>query len=99
MAHPISRSAFAHLCQRSLADTRKTDGLFVGADPSCRRGKTASSLSQRQNLPAIYDIRLAAEAGGLISYGANSLDTQRWAGVYAGEIPANLIARADEVIQ
>ena len=37
-------------------------------------------------VPAIYTIRDYAEAGGLISYGADVIDAVRQQGVYAGQI-------------
>src|SRR5262249_41533291 len=40
----------------------------------------------RVGLPAIYHFREFAEAGGLISYGANFKSAFRLAGVYAGRI-------------
>jgi putative ABC transport system substrate-binding protein len=43
-------------------------------------------LSARYLVPAIYTIRDYAEAGGLISYGADVIDAVRQQGVYAGQI-------------
>ena len=43
-------------------------------------------LSARHQVPAIYPTRDYAEAGGLISYGADVIDAVRQQGVYAGQI-------------
>jgi putative tryptophan/tyrosine transport system substrate-binding protein len=66
---------------------QRADALFVGADPflSSRQDQIVE-LARRNAVPAIYDLRQATAAGGLISYAASSLDTQRLAGVYAGRI-------------
>jgi putative ABC transport system substrate-binding protein len=40
----------------------------------------------RQSLPAIYQYREFAKAGGLISYGTSLTDSYRQTGVYAGRI-------------
>jgi putative ABC transport system substrate-binding protein len=66
---------------------QRADALFVGADPflSSRQDQIVE-LARRNGVPAIYDLRQATAAGGLISYAASSLDTQRLAGVYAGRI-------------
>ena len=40
----------------------------------------------RHAIPAIYEARQFAEAGGLMSYGANSPDMYRQIGTYAGRI-------------
>src|SRR6185312_8869022 len=43
-------------------------------------------LAARHRIPAIYDSRDFAEAGGLIIYGSNLGDTWRQAGRYVGRI-------------
>ncbi len=63
------------------------DALVVTQDPflNSRREKIIS-LAQRYSLPAIYSIREAVAAGGLISYGTHFADGFRQAGVYAGKL-------------
>jgi putative ABC transport system substrate-binding protein len=75
---------------------QKLNALLVGSDPYFfgERGKIVT-LAARYNLPAMYEWREFAEAGGLASYGTNLLDNYRMAGVYVGRIlkgekPANL---------
>jgi putative ABC transport system substrate-binding protein len=47
--------------------------------------RLAASIAQ-QGVPAIYQYREYAAAGGLISYGASLADSYRQAGVYAGRV-------------
>ena len=52
-------------------------------------------LAKRYKIPAIFDRRKFAEAGGLMSYGGSVTDVYRLAGIYVGRIvkgekPANL---------
>jgi putative ABC transport system substrate-binding protein len=75
---------------------QQVNALLVGSDPYFfgERGKIVT-LAARYNLPAMYEWREFAEAGGLASYGTNLLDNYRMAGVYVGRIlkgekPANL---------
>jgi putative ABC transport system substrate-binding protein len=70
--------------------------LFVLSDPLfLSRRERMVELAARHSLPAIYDRRELAAAGGLASYGANFTDAHRLVGVYVGRIlkgenPANL---------
>jgi len=75
---------------------QQVNALLVGSDPYFfgQRGKIVA-LAARYTLPAIYEWREFAQAGGLASYGTNLLDDYRMAGVYVGRIlkgekPANL---------
>jgi putative ABC transport system substrate-binding protein len=43
-------------------------------------------LAKRYAVPAIFDSRLQVAAGGLVSYGASSIETYRQGGIYAGRI-------------
>jgi putative ABC transport system substrate-binding protein len=44
------------------------------------------ALAARYHLPAIYEWREFAQAGGLASYGTNNLDDYRLAGIYVGRV-------------
>jgi putative ABC transport system substrate-binding protein len=63
------------------------DALLVSADPffNSRRDQLVS-LASRHAVPAIYQWREFALAGGLISYGSSLTDTHRHAGAYVGRI-------------
>ena len=65
----------------------RPDAIFVGLDVFfiSRRAQLVN-LASRHALPATYHLREFAEAGGLMSYGTNIVDTFRQAGVYAGRI-------------
>ena len=65
----------------------RPDALFVANTPFLNaRAVQLAQLATFHRLPAIYGLREFAEAGGLISYGANIGDAFRQAGVYTGRI-------------
>jgi len=117
----------------AIAMQLRVGAMLVGADPflNSQRDKIIS-LAARNAIPAIYEQREHALAGGLISYGTNLSEGYRQAGVYAGrilkgekprdlpvvqatkfefvinlktaktlgiEVPPNLSAQADEIIE
>jgi putative ABC transport system substrate-binding protein len=61
--------------------------LLVGADPFFNsRREQLVTLASRHSVPASYEFRESAAAGGLISYGSNPATMSRQIGVYAGRI-------------
>jgi len=71
---------------RTLVRNR-ADALLIGADPffASRRLQLAT-LATRHAIPAIFNIREYAEAGGLMSYGTSLIETYRQVGIYTGKI-------------
>ena len=66
---------------------RRINALLVASDPYFNSQRTKIvALAARYNLPAIYEWREFAEAGGLASYGTNLIDNYRLAGVYVGRV-------------
>jgi putative ABC transport system substrate-binding protein len=65
----------------------RADALFVMPDAffSNRRVQFAT-LAARNGIPTTHAERVDVEAGGLMSYGTDSLDMYRRVGVYTGEI-------------
>jgi putative ABC transport system substrate-binding protein len=74
-------AAFALLTQKRVG------GLLVAADPyfDTRRARIIAFASQNR-LPAIYQFREYATAGGLLSYGVDLTEAYHQFGVYAAKI-------------
>jgi putative ABC transport system substrate-binding protein len=75
-------AAFARLV------SERPDALFVGGTGPflVDRRVQLAQLAARHVVPAIYQDRLHAEVGGLMSYGASLGDAWRQVGVYTGRI-------------
>src|SRR6476661_1146050 len=70
----------------NLAQTRP-DALLVGPGPFLDSHRDLLVfLAAKISIPAAYETRASALAGGLVSYGADVGDAYRQAGVYAGRI-------------
>jgi putative tryptophan/tyrosine transport system substrate-binding protein len=66
-----------------------TDGFFIS------HSEALAAIAIRHKMPAVFQYRAFATAGGLMSYGGDPTDSYRLAGVYAarilkGEKPADL---------
>jgi putative tryptophan/tyrosine transport system substrate-binding protein len=65
----------------------RPDALYVAPDPIfLNERRHIIALAARYAVPAVYADREAAEAGGLMSYGASRTDAYRRAGVYVGRV-------------
>jgi ABC-type uncharacterized transport system substrate-binding protein len=70
----------------TLADLR-VSGLVIPSDVFIiTHGERLAAWALRRQLPAIFQTRALAMAGGLMSYSGNALDVYRQAGVYTGRI-------------
>jgi len=74
-------TAFADLVQK------RTDALLLQNEFLFRdRRSQILTLAAHHSVPVIYGGRADAEAGGLMSYGPNSSDSQRQFGIYTGRV-------------
>ena len=65
----------------------RAGGLVIGGDAFFTRNvKQLAALTVQHAVPAIYQYREFAAAGGLMGYGSNITDTHRLVGTYAGRI-------------
>ena len=65
----------------------RADALLVGPDALLlSRRLQIATLATRHAIPAVYNVREYAEAGGLMSYGTNQTEAYRQFGIYTGKI-------------
>ena len=65
----------------------QASGLVIGNDPFfTSSSERLAALALRHRVAAIYEFRIFAAAGGLMSYGGSITDLYRLGGVYAGRI-------------
>jgi putative ABC transport system substrate-binding protein len=74
-------AAFATLAQLRAGALLINASLFFNV-----RGKQLGTLTVRHGVPAIYQFREFAAAGGLMSYGSSITDSYRQVGLYTGRI-------------
>jgi len=79
----------------SLAQVRASALLIMPDVFFTTRAEQLAALSLRYAVPAIYEYRPFAAAGGLVSYGSDEVEYYRLVGIYTGKIlkgekPANL---------
>jgi putative ABC transport system substrate-binding protein len=80
-SEPDFDTAFATLLQqRAGALVIGTDGFFVA------QSQRLAALTLRHAVPAIFQSREFAAAGGLVSYGGSETDQNRLLGLYAGRV-------------
>jgi len=66
---------------------RRASGLVIGGDPFFNsRSELLGALTIRHSVPATFQFRAFAAAGGLMSYGASLTDAYHQAGIYTGRI-------------
>jgi len=68
------------------------------------RSEQIAALALRLRVPAIYQFREFAAAGGLMSYGGNIADAHRLVGVYTGRIlkgekPADMAVQQEAKVE
>jgi putative tryptophan/tyrosine transport system substrate-binding protein len=78
---PEVDEALAILAQKRVSAVVIGPDAFFNSHP-----EILAATALRHSVPAIYEFRQFAAAGGLISYGGNIADTYRLAGVYVGRI-------------
>ena len=65
----------------------RASGLVIGGDAFfTSHSKELAELAIRYKVPAVYQWREFAAAGGLMSYGSNVTETHRLVGLYTGRI-------------
>jgi putative ABC transport system substrate-binding protein len=70
----------------SLSELR-TEAMVISQDPLFNaQAEKLAALSIRYRVPAIYELRRFAVAGGLMSYGDSQNEAWRQAGIYVGRI-------------
>ena len=78
---PGIEAAFAALVRQ------KTDALLVGADTFFYfRRLQLATLATRHAIPAVYNVRDFAEAGGLMTYGSSLPEMFRQVAIYTGRV-------------
>lgn len=83
---PANNDAELDAALTSLGQQRVAAILVTSAPFFDTRLERIVSFAAKNRLPAIYQFREYAVAGGLISYGPNIVESYRSAGVYAGRI-------------
>jgi putative ABC transport system substrate-binding protein len=86
---PVLKAASDHEIDAAFATLAnlRAAALVVAADPffTSRRERLVT-LASAHAIPAVYEWREFAEAGGLISYGSSITSVYRQAGIYVGKI-------------
>src|SRR3954447_21698462 len=81
---PLKRREFISLLGSAAATS--TDGLHIIHAQQLPRRDRLISLAAQHRVPAIYQFREYALAGGLMSYGASITDMYRQIGLYVGRV-------------